>query len=358
LDQEITKQDKEMFAKRDGPQSSFHNLSHLTQEEGEEVEEEYEWAKKRNAKLKLRGGSHGQEQEEQQAQEKSEEKNDEREEKQRKVVRGEEKIQKRVQISEPEQNAAEAADKENLGLSSNHLKKSSNLLLGTPKKESKEEKVTRVLTPYHPNKAAPLQDQRGPRGNVKRTFASPIRETKESFPSDDIVKAISPVIERFSSKLSLNSFSDSKESSPVAKERDEKYLPDSPKDEIQLTPKPCRKKKIEEEMKGEEEQDQQLPLQGEEEGEGSEDDDSPPLVEAKYGDEDFATEQLFSKVRHNRIKQVTALLEEGFDPLAQVGGSPPHCQSLSLIFPLRIAMGTIFSTSALRTISHPWPPCV
>lgn len=153
------------FIKRsqDSTTNNFHNLQHLNDSEENDVqEEEYQWIKKRNAKLLK----------DQQQQNKS-----------------------KVQEEDDKKNSI---DKENIFSAGSKEENDPQEVLTTPQKENKEEKKsTRILTPIQSNSNRILVQ----RNNGKSAFKSPSKNSESSFPSDDFVKLLSPVIETVPSLL-------------------------------------------------------------------------------------------------------------------------------------------------------------
>jgi hypothetical protein len=307
---------------------SFHNLSHLENSDGERdiEEEEYQWLKKRNAKLQQKENT---------------------------------KNRGKGIVSEAE------IDKENYPKEAENKQSS----FQTPKKDVKEEPAAvRVFTPRDLKNTTLL--------TVKATLKSPTQQRQSQTQTqpqpqrgidavDDFVKVLSPLMERIPSNLSLESFSElspqrdrlrpasrGKEQQQQRQQQEEQRF-----ESKRRTPEPKTRLERNHESK--------VSVEDVEESDAEADDapeekEEKAVAESKYSQEEMEIDQLFSKVRHNRLRQVSDLLEGGLIDCSLVKVSFSLCLSLSLSLSspswlCRIASATIFCICVLKTISRRWP---
>ena len=266
----------------------FSNLSHLSEEIIDIDEEEYQWVKKRNAKLKKNQNNN---------------------------TNSSSSI---TSLTNKENNNKENKENQENNKENESITIKINSFL-SPKKEILNEINENFMfsSPSKNEESTTFKKQ----GLQRKEEFKERKSSKEEQEVSNVV--MSPEIQRTFSKLSIQSFSaDSKDSSPFPTSRSEKYSILQEKEEISITPKPLSSKKAKKEKKDIDDKEiaSFIPLlescsdsDGEQEEEVVAGRTTLSRAEAEKLEQEMFVEQFFSKVRHNRQQQVIQTLKSGFN---------------------------------------------
>lgn len=271
-----------MFQKK---KEIFSNLNNFKENEIDINEEEYLWVKKRNERLK-----------------KNQNKENNKENKENENINN--KIER---FLSPKKEILNEIN-ENIIITRREIKQ---------EQQQEEEANNKANNKENKDIKTPSKSESKNNDNKKSSFKQQKQQKQEEqeeqqeVDQDIPVSIPSPSIQRSLSKLSIHSFSDSKESTPRS---EKKYIINEDKESIQLTPKPLSSKKFKSpEIKQAFEQiaSSFAPLLDS----GSESDSEviAPEIDNYKLQQEMLVEQLFSKVRHNRQQQVIQILRNGFD---------------------------------------------